>query len=233
MTVQDPIVLLHGQPGNARDWDRVLAQLGDEVYALALDRPGYDGVSRSGGIAHSAQAAVARMDAEGIQRATIVGLSFGGAVAAWMGVNRSERVGSLVLISAAANTASLYRVDRLLAAPIVGPALSAAMVLGASVATHAPQLRSRRAINAFLIEQRSMLRELPELEASLNMIQAPTTVVVGTADTVVDPDAGRLLASQIPGATLIEIEGAHHRLPTTHAPRIAELILNTAAMVLQ
>ena len=42
----DPVLLLHGQPGNAGDWDRVRAAIAGRVPTIALDRPGWD--QRSG-----------------------------------------------------------------------------------------------------------------------------------------------------------------------------------------
>jgi pimeloyl-ACP methyl ester carboxylesterase len=244
------VVLLHGQPGSARDWDLVLPRLGEGIHARALDRPGYDGVSAPGGIAHSARAALEQMDADGIQSATIVGLSFGGGVAAWIAAHHPERVRSLVLVSAAANRAALNSADRLLAAPALGRVASGALVCVSGVALGSRRLRGRlesrhgvpadflkttgrhmrtsAARRAFLVEQRAMLRELPLLEQRLPSIAAPTTVIVGTADTVVGAQAGRLLASQIHHAQLVEIPGARHALTATHAPRIAELILASA-----
>jgi pimeloyl-ACP methyl ester carboxylesterase len=218
---------------------------------LALDRPGYDGVSEPGGIEHSARATVARMDADGIERATIVGLSFGGGVAAWIAAHNPERLRALVLISAAANRAALHPVDRLLAAPVAGRLASGALVSGAGFALSSRRLRRRfaerhavpaefldatgqqmrtgPARRAFLIEQRAMLKELPILEELLPTIKVPTTVVVGTADTIVGAKAGRLLARRIPDATLIEIEGGRHALTATHGPRLAQLILAATA----
>jgi pimeloyl-ACP methyl ester carboxylesterase len=80
------------------------------------------------------------------------------------------------------------------------------------------------------VEQREILRELPLLEQKLSAIEAPTIVVIGTADTVVPPQAGRLLATQIQRAELVEIERARHTLPATHAVRISELIRKTRAV---
>jgi pimeloyl-ACP methyl ester carboxylesterase len=242
------VVLLHGQPGSARDWDLVVPHLGGQAAVLALDRPGYDGVSEPGGIEYNARATIARMDADGIERATIAGLSFGGGVAAWIAANNPERVSALVLISAAANRAALHPVDRLLAAPVAGGLTSGVLVSGGALALSSRRLRQhvakRQAVpadflhatakrlrpgavrRAFLVEQRAMLRELPILEGLLAMITVPTTIVVGTADTVVGAKAGRLLATQIPGANLVEIEGGRHALTATHGPRIAQLILD-------
>jgi pimeloyl-ACP methyl ester carboxylesterase len=251
VTHSDPVVLLHGQPGSVRDWDLVVPHLISQTTLLAFDRPGYDGASEPGGIEHSANATLARMDARGIELATVVGLSFGGGVAAWIAARNPERVRALVLISAAANRAALLPVDRLLAAPVAGRLASGAMVSGAGLALSSRRLRQRFAKrhavpadfldatgrhirtsavrHAFLVEQRALLKELPVLEELLPTITAPTTVVVGTADTVVGAKAGHLLARQIPQANLVEIEGGRHALTATHGPRIAQLILAATA----
>ena len=41
------VVMLHGQPGGARDFDRVLPLLGG-LSVLVPDRPGYDGTPAEG-----------------------------------------------------------------------------------------------------------------------------------------------------------------------------------------
>ncbi len=225
----DPVVLLHGQPGSGRDWNRVRRRLPPQLPVVAPDRPGYDGVSRPGGIAHSARAVIDWMDNAGVPRAHVAGLSFGGGVAAWLAAEHPQRVSSLLLISPAANRAALQRIDRLLAAPLLGPVLSTAMILGAGVALRSPRLLTRRAVSAVLVEQRAMLEELPALEAKLDRITAPTTIMIGTADTVVPPNAGRLLADQIRDARLVEIGGARHGLTRTHPEQVAQLISRAGA----
>jgi len=244
------VLLLHGQPGSARDWELVAEEIGDRADAIALDRPGWDGGSRAGGLERSGEAAVAALDARGVERGIVVGLSFGGAVAAWMAVHHPRRVAALVLVSPAANTDSLQLIDRFLAAPVVGYAASAALLGAAGIALGSRRVRERlersfalpddylraaagrlrdpAAWDAFSVEQRALLRDLPLLESDLTRIECPTTVVIGTSDTVVPLAAGRRLAEQIPRARLVEIEGGHHVLPAEHPRRLAEVILAAA-----
>jgi pimeloyl-ACP methyl ester carboxylesterase len=245
-----PALLLHGQPGSARDWEPVVEAIAGRVQTVAVDRPGWDGRTPPGGLAVSAAAALEALDGHGIERAVIVGLSFGGGVAAWLAAHHQDRVAGLVLVAPAANEAALVPVDRLLALPIVGYLASSAMLAAAGVALSAgavrqqvaarfalrddyllsmgQRLRSPQARRAFSVEQRAMPRELPVLERRLDGISAPTTVIVGTGDTVVPPAAGRRLAEQIPGARLIEIPAAGHRLFAQHPGRIAEEIVDAA-----
>jgi len=240
------VLLLHGQPGGIRDWDRVVAALGADVHAIAEYRPGWDGVNPPLDLRGNARDAVAKLDRYGIDRAVIVGHSLGAGVAAWLAVLHPERVRALVLTSPGANTLALDWFDRLLASAVVGPALSALLLAGVGGALASSSIRrvlDRRlglgqpfmragsrmllrpgAWRAFVVEQRALFRDLPALEPRLGEISAPTTVVSGTADRVVPPRAARLLARQIPGAELELIAGAGHLLPHQHGDTIAAIV---------
>jgi pimeloyl-ACP methyl ester carboxylesterase len=241
-----PVLLLHGQPGGSRDWNAVRAALGDDAIVVTLDRPGWDGRTSAGGLAENAAAALAALDRGGVERAVIVGHSFGAAVAGWIAAVHPERAGGLVLVAPAANLASLFPIDRWLALPLAGYVTSASLLASAGVtlaSAHARKwiagqlalderllrdagraLRSPSAWRAFAVEQRALIRDLPELESELHRITAPTTVVIGTADRIVPPSSARLLATQIPGASLVEVEGGNHLLPLQHPDRVADVI---------
>jgi pimeloyl-ACP methyl ester carboxylesterase len=244
------VLLLHGQPGSARDWDAVIGAISGRVAAIAVDRPGWDRFRSPGDLRVSAEAALETLDRDEIDRAVIVGLSFGGAVAAWLAANHGERVAALVLVSPAANRASLVPLDRLLGLPIVGYLASSALLSTAGLALSARRVRShldgtlalgdeylevmgrrlraRGARRAFWVEQHAMLRDLPLLERQLGRIAAPTTVIIGGRDTIVPPAAGRRLSLQIPGARLLEIASANHGLFVQHPSVVAEEIVRVA-----
>lgn len=245
--VQQPVLLLHGQPGSARDWDLVRAAIGERAQTLAPVRPGWDRHSAAADLAENARAALNALDGVGAERATVVGHSFGGAIAAWLAIDHPERVGALVLAAPSASFASLNRLDRVLAAPVVGPVLGATALVGAGAALALAPLRERLgaqlALDApylqmvargfmnpttwrsFAAEQRMLIHDLPELEARLADISAPTTIVVGSADRVVSPSSARRLASVIPGAKLIVIDHATHLLPQRNSQQLAEIIV--------
>jgi pimeloyl-ACP methyl ester carboxylesterase len=196
------------------------------------------------------QSAVSALDAEGIERATVVGHSLGGAVAAWLAAEHPERVSALVLAAPSVNNASLNRLDMLLAAPVMGPLLSSSVLAGAGVALRTDVLRQRVALGlgldepylrhvarallrpatwrAFASEQRMLIRELPALERRLPSLATPTTVVSGTADRIVSPASARQLATQIPGAELVQIRGATHLLPQQRPAELAEIIVRAS-----
>jgi pimeloyl-ACP methyl ester carboxylesterase len=243
----DPVLLLHGQPGAAADWEPLRGALGDDVRTVAIDRPGWDRRTGVTDLAGNAAAACAALDRAQFTRATVVGHSLGAAVAAWLACTQPERVGRLVLIAPAANTDSLGTVDYLLAAPVVGWLASVGAMAGVGLVLGARPLRrwvaeatalddrylraAGRVLltpagwRAFVREQRFLVRDLPALERRLGGITAPTTIVAGTGDHVVPVAATRRLADQIPGAELVMVEHAGHLLHVQHANRLAEIIV--------
>jgi pimeloyl-ACP methyl ester carboxylesterase len=246
---RDPVLLLHGQPGGARDWERVIAALDPGTSAIAINRPGWDGVSEAMDLPGNAAAALRSLDARGIERATIVGHSLGGAIAAWLAALHPDRVRALVLASPAANRDSLSALDRLLAAPVAGYLTTVAALAGVGLALTASPLRrlaagrlsideqylkvaGRRLLEpacwrAHVAEQRALIKDLPALELALPRISAPTTILVGADDRIVPVASARRLAGQIPGAQLELVRGAGHLLPQRHPRRLAAVIAAT------
>ena len=243
----DPVLLLHGQPGAATDWQRLRAALSNGVRTIAIDRPGWDGRSRATGLPGNARAALSALDGAGAARATVVGHSLGAAVAAWLAGSAPARVGRLVLVAPAANLDSLGPIDYLLAAPVVGWLASVSAMAGGGLLLSAGPVRrwvaeatalddrylqaagrmllAPAAWRSFVREQRFLVRDLPALEHRLPGIAAPTTIVAGTGDHVVPIAAARRLAGQIPGAELVEVEQAGHLLHVQQAGRLAEVVL--------
>jgi pimeloyl-ACP methyl ester carboxylesterase len=249
----EAVLFLHGQPGSAHDWDRVVKALGPTLESIAIDRPGWDGERPPSDLAGNAIAAIEALDARGVGRAMVVGHSLGAAVAAKLAIEHPARVARLVLVSPAVNAAALSWVDSLLAAPIAGSLASVTALSGAGLALAAPPLRrriadllgldesyldksSRRLLTpaawrAFVSEQRMLVRELPGLEHRLAEITAPTTVVCGRDDRVVPPEAARAVTAQIDGAELVLLDRAGHLLPQRQAARLATLIANLSGPV--
>jgi pimeloyl-ACP methyl ester carboxylesterase len=243
------VLLLHGQPGGVRDWDRVselVQRARPGTRLLAIDRPGWRPGSRPTDLAGNARTALAALDAQRARRAVVVGHSLGGAVAAWLACEHPERVSRLVLAAPAANRASLVPLDHVLAWPLVGELVGAATLAGAGLALWpartrgtiarllgldvrylegtARYLRRPRAWRAFAADQRMLVRDLPALEARLPSIAVPTTIVGGSADRVVPLASARALAATIPGARLVVLPGAGHLLLQREAEQLADII---------
>ena len=115
------LVLLHGQPGTAADWEAVMARLPAQLHAVALDRPGY-GASRrqAAGFNANAEAVLDDLDERGVDTAVLVGHSWAGGVALQAAALAPDRVKAVVLL-AGVGPGSVSIVDWLLAAPVFGP----------------------------------------------------------------------------------------------------------------
>jgi pimeloyl-ACP methyl ester carboxylesterase len=240
-------VLLHGQPGEAHDWDAVVEHLvggaggGGGWRVVVPDRPGYGRTGgAAGGFADNAVAVVALMDRLGVERSTIVGHSWAGGVALALALAHPERVERLVLVSSVGGPGSIDRLDHLLGVPLVGPvmALGGLAVLRVSrvrrllAPVHAPRdptaletlpagwLSSWR---SFTVEQRALLDELPGLAARIGGIDVPAVVVTGSVDRVVSAASQRGLARLL-GAVAVEVPGGGHLLPREAPDVVADAV---------
>jgi len=245
------VVLLHGQPGSAGDWAHVTRLLENDFMVIAPDRPGY---GRTGGTATgfsgNADAIVDLLDRLGMDRFIAAGHSWGGGVALALALRHPERVRGLVLVASVAPGAPARWDDRLLATPVVGEVL-AALTIGATgrllgidrVQSLADRRLAGRTLDAvralarltgagtasrvwqsFVVEQRSLLRELHRLAPGLDSLDMPAAVLYGSADRVVSPRVGEMLSSTIPGAKRWVLAGAHHLLPLDHPQEIAAAV---------
>lgn len=100
----DPLILLHANPGDSRDFDAVITALAEKFRVLALDWPGYGNSDvpspvESTSITLYLNVMIAFMDALAITRASFIGNSVGGNVAARLAATAPDRVSRLVLVS--------------------------------------------------------------------------------------------------------------------------------------
>jgi non-heme chloroperoxidase len=103
------VIFLHGWPDSWFSFSRVLPLLPHEIRALAVDQRGFGDSDRpSSGytIPEMAGDVIAFLDALGIERATLVGHSFGSFVARQAAIEQPERVDKLVLIGSGYSAAN-------------------------------------------------------------------------------------------------------------------------------
>lgn len=96
-----PLVLLHGWPDSWFTYSLVMALLPERLRAIAIDQRGYgdsDRPARGYAIRDFGADVVAVLNALDIERATIVGHSFGSFVARRVAIANPERLARLVLI---------------------------------------------------------------------------------------------------------------------------------------
>ncbi len=243
-------MLLHGQPGSAADWQQVTDRLPGTLGAVALDRPGY-GTSRqaAGGFAVNARAVIAELDARGIERAVLVGHSFGGGVALTAAGLAPARVEALVLL-ASVGPGCLTGWDRLLAAPVAGevcaftawqltPWLARARLAGIARQQRRP-IAADEHVNwhiwghahhdhgplwrSFLTEQRALVHELGGLTASLPGVRQPVLLLADPDDTLIPVSTTHQLAALLPDTRVQLVSQIGHHLPRRGAAQIAAAI---------
>lgn len=215
-----PIVFFHGVGSDKSVWRPQLAHFDGRRRALAIDYPGYGDSDFAAGATRAdyAAAAVAVLDALGLERAHICGLSLGGIVAMEMWAAAPDRCASLVL----ADTFALHPdgggiTERSIAAAEAGP-LSAFAEARVDFLLAQP---ADPAVRAEVVE--TMSRIDPEAyklgaeavwnadeRAAAASIAVPTLVLCGTEDQPTPVALSVELAGLIPGSRFALIPEAGH-----------------------
>src|SRR5947199_7262831 len=120
------LLLIHGFISSTLIWSEVFLPLADAGFrVIAIDLPGYGYSDKPADARYTidaqAHAAVSLMDQLGLDTATIVGASYGGAIAATIALDYPERVEKLVLVGAVSNDDAKKKVLlRVSCLPIIG-----------------------------------------------------------------------------------------------------------------
>jgi len=99
------IILLHGFPESHRTWRHQIADLAEDHFVLAPDQRGFARSSKPEGVEHyTADKPVADMialaDRFDVDRFTLVGHDWGGAIAWMAALNHPDRVARLIIVNA-------------------------------------------------------------------------------------------------------------------------------------
>lgn len=250
-----PVVLVHGASGNLNDMTfRLGPALADRFEVIAVDRPGHgrSGMPPGGNVSIREQArllrgAVARL---GIARATVVGHSYGGSVALAWAVDAPESVAALVLLAAPSQVwdGGLRLTNDLLANPVTGPALAAALphlvtetfaerTLATVFAPQAAPSGYLDHLDLSLVLQPTSLREnarqlvalkeqIRPLVPAYGHLQMPIELVHGTSDQTVGLEIhSRPFIRQVPHARITVLSGIGHMLHQVATGKVAERVV--------
>lgn len=221
--VDGPVAVFSNSLGtNLRMWDHQAAAFEGRFRVLRYDTRGHGETTATPGpysVEQLGRDVLRLLDALGIERIRFCGLSLGGMIGMWLGVNAPERLHSLVL----ANTAALIgtrdgwnaRIERI---RDVGLEAAAPSILERWLS---PEFRSRspeicRELERMLVATPvegyvgccAALRDA-DLREAIAAIRLPVLVIGGGKDPATPPAETRAVAERIPGARYVELDTAH------------------------
>ena len=251
--VGEPLLLIQGLGGNSLHWgDGFLGGLEDDFELILYD---HRGAGRSGPlagehtIADLAGDAVGLLDALQIESAHVVGISMGGMVAQELVLDAPERVRTLTLgctfPGGPEATMTDMAVVGMLAEAVLSGNQERSMRVGYEVMIAAEYAKQEGAYELYSEVAAQYPAPLPVLMAQLSAImghdtsqrlgeiEAPTLVIHGTEDRLMDVSNGKLIARLIPGARLELLEGSGHMFFWEQPARSAQLVREHAAAAAQ
>lgn len=224
-----PLVLLHGLQGDLSNFAGLIPALAKQHRVLAFDQRGSgwsDKPAQPYSMALYADDCARLMDALGIEQAHVLGMSMGGMIAQEFALRHPHRLRALVLgcttpggagapklegearqhTYETADLAPEERARRLAKAGFTEGFLDAnPQVLEALIAA-----RRQRPLDVAALQRRMAAIDGHDTYDRLEAIQAPTLVVTGRPDNIIDPDNSRILAQRIARAKLQILEPAGH-----------------------
>jgi 3-oxoadipate enol-lactonase len=238
-----PLLFVHGLGYDRRGWGPLPDLLADESRVLLVDNRGVGESDFPPGpytVSEMASDAVAVLDAEGLERAHVLGVSLGGYISQEFALSYPDRVDKLVLCSTSPGGPNQHPMP---AAGVeaygrfptmereAGLRLMVENSLGARAVRERPELVDE--VYIYRLECAPPLEVWrAQLDAALAFdsferlpdIAAPTLVLHGTADTVIDARNGELLAERIPEARLHLVPGRGHLLVWEEPDLVAPVV---------
>lgn len=236
-----PILLIHGLAGSSlTEWYQLAPKLATDRRIIVVDHRGH-GLSARGDlrfeVADDADDLVGVLDALGVRQVDVVGYSMGGVIAQALAMRNPDRVAKLVLIATFATHSRSYKWLRR-----VGTVLARAWerLTGFGAAeVRSGYLIARGAVRPE--HARWMWRETlrNDVESGsqatfallrfdsrdwVGKLDLETLVVIPSSDFLVPTKWQHDLAEAIPGAKVLEVDGAGHELVWTHADLVADAV---------
>ena len=219
---QGPLLVhLHGAGGLRLT--RAHELLSRQFRVIAFEMPGFGQSpenSRTRSMPELASTMARAIEALGINEFNLMGTSFGGKTALWLGLQQPARVRALVLEAPAAirpagsmppagTPEEMARrlhahPERLGPLPVVDPAVRTKM------AALAARLRGPDRDD--------------ELERALRDLATPTLVLFGTVDQVIPPEMGRFYTELLPNAHLVFVYDAGHAIGADRPEAFTEVV---------
>lgn len=225
-----PIVWLHGLGGTWREFELQLDHLADTYRCIVPELRGHGRTPAVPGPMSTTDLAGdvrAVLDALGVSRTVVVGLSMGGLVAQALAVTHPDVVEALVLVGTGPRVpAPVGMLLRAAAARVRSKGMSAALQMlqqtGSGAGGDEDAMRQARA-DGTAWQQRELASNDPDVLAAglvalaghdcrkrLRSLDVPTLVMSGADDPVVPVSLSQELAKLIPGARFVVLPDAGH-----------------------
>jgi pimeloyl-ACP methyl ester carboxylesterase len=228
-----PLMMIAGLGANVGWWDPRWTQgLSEEFKTVVFDNRGAGHTEVSDeeySIALFAADTAALMDAMGVSRAHVLGISMGGMIAQELAISHPEKVQKLVLCSTSCGgNKSILASEAVLAALTTDrSALSPEEIARTMIPLLVTEefLRNNPELAEFAIQQMvkapiSNKAYMGQLKAILNFdacgrlsqIKTPTLILQGKRDILIPPENASILVEAIPNAKLVYFESSAHGL---------------------
>jgi len=221
-----PVLLMHGLGYTREGWGPLRELLARRYRVLSFDNRGIGESEIPPGpytVEELARDAVQVLDESGVGRAHVVGASLGGFAAQVLAADRPERVDRLVLVGSSPGGAGAFPLPQgtlllMAEAPSLAPAVALrrfvenAVAPGTDVALVDAIYAYRQAHPPDPAGWAAQAGAGVTWDAGdrLARIAAPTLVLAGSEDAVVDNRNAQLLADAIPGARVELVDGVGH-----------------------
>lgn len=218
-----PVLMFSNSLGtNLHMWDAQVPELTREFRVLRYDSRGHGHSTATPGpyaLQGLGQDVIGLLDALHIEHVFFCGLSLGGVIAQWLGINARSRLNAIVISNSAAKIGSVdfwnQRIQKLREGGIAP--VAAAQVLRwftekyvtaqPEVIEKMKQMFVATPLDGYIATCEA-LRDF-DLRGSINHIQTPTLVLAGTHDPVTTLADAKFMAVGIPGAQYAELNASH------------------------
>lgn len=230
------VLLIHGLGWSHALWRGVMIGLSADYRVIAGDTRGHGASEKSPGPYTMEQLAadwLGIMDACGMERGAVVGLSQGGMIAMLLATMAPDRVAALGLLgtschfpdAAWAGMQERGKVAREMgwraAAEHTSRSLFSPGFASRNPSLIADFIDNRTSVSASALEAATASLQGFDVRNSLSEVRVPVLIMHGTADTVIPPASAAETGRALPQAETVMIEGAGHILPVEQ-PDIVE-----------
>jgi pimeloyl-ACP methyl ester carboxylesterase len=221
------LVMIRGLGSNLTAWYEQTPEFARHFRTVVFDNRGAGRTDKPDApysIRQMADDTAGLMDALGIRRAALLGISMGGMIAQEFALAHQDRLSCLILGCTNIGGSAVVPADpNIVGAVVAGEKANAeqrklqtqAAFCDETIASHPEVIEKHNRVRMqYLIPPFSFMRQIGAIQqfdagARLGAIRVPALVLAGSGDRLVPPANSRLLAERIPGAMLKELPGGH------------------------